>query len=450
MVRDRWKASQARGLDGLGLLVHGSRLLGAEEDLVLHGGGNTSLKRVERDHAGRRVRVMRVKGSGGDLASIGPDGFPGVQLDDIELLRARKDMTDAEMVAYLGRCLVEPDAKRPSIETLLHGFLPDAAIFHSPADAILALTNNPDPERHVRAALGERFALVGYRRPGFLLSKMVAAAREAAPRARGAVLLNHGLFTWGETVEEAYRAHIRTVRAAERYLAGKRKARPFGASTGRTVGVHPWHADALSPRLRHLLATPLRMVLRHEGAPEVLEFSRSARAAEMCRIGPATPDHLLHTKRLPCFVPATDPRDVARTAREAETAIREGSRSYERWVRKWNREGHRVEDLKPRVVIVRGLGLWTAGRDPQQARVVGDIYRHTIGIMAKAGGLGGFRSLSPREQFRAEYWELELYKRTLLPKEKELARRVAVITGAARGIGLAIAERFLDAGACVL
>lgn len=179
MIRDRWKDADVRGMDDFDLLVHGSRLLGAEEDLVLWGGGNTSLKRTEADHAGRPVEVMRVKGSGGDLRSIDRSGFPGVRLAEIPPLLSRKDMTDAEMVAYLGRCLTDPDAKRPSIETLLHGFLPDRAVFHSHADAILALTNNTDPARHVAAALGPRFVVVPYRRPGFALSKLVGEARAA-------------------------------------------------------------------------------------------------------------------------------------------------------------------------------------------------------------------------------------------------------------------------------
>ncbi|HST57561.1 MAG TPA: class II aldolase/adducin family protein, partial [Longimicrobium sp.] len=189
--------------DAVDACVRFSRLVGADTSLVLRGGGNTSVKVDEEDVAGRPVRVLRVKGSGSDLASIRRADFSGVRLDDVLPLFDRADMSDEEMVAYLARCLTDPASPRPSIETLLHAFIPAASVFHSHADAVLSLINTPDPVAACQAAFGDDVLTVPYRRPGFLLSREVGAAVRARPDALGLILLNHGAVTWGATPEEA-------------------------------------------------------------------------------------------------------------------------------------------------------------------------------------------------------------------------------------------------------
>src|SRR5712691_1583839 len=213
---NRWKESPAGEIDEL---VYQSRLVGEEESLVLWGGGNNSVKSTTTDILGRPVDVMYIKSSGSDMKSIVPRQFPAVRLDYIAPLRARAaEMTDQEMVDYLTRCLVDPASARPSIETLLHAFLPAPAVLHTHADAILALTNTRGRETTVRACFGDDVVTVPYRRPGFRLSQEVAEAFDARPRAAGIVLMNHGLITWGETVREAYERHIELVSRAEEFL----------------------------------------------------------------------------------------------------------------------------------------------------------------------------------------------------------------------------------------
>src|SRR6185312_1487547 len=203
------------GSTDLEKLVNRSRMLGADKTLVVHGGGNTSTKTRETDHLGRERDVLRIKGSGTDLKAIGEDGFPGLYLDDLLPLRERAAMSDEEMVAYLAHCMVEPGSRRPSIETLLHGFLPARHVDHVHADVICALTNNAEPERHVRAALGEDVAVVPYIRPGFTLSRQVGELADA----RAVVLAKHGLVTWGDTHEASYGLTLELVERARAYLA---------------------------------------------------------------------------------------------------------------------------------------------------------------------------------------------------------------------------------------
>jgi rhamnose utilization protein RhaD (predicted bifunctional aldolase and dehydrogenase) len=215
----REAAVSVPGKTELQRLVNRSRLIGADPTLVVHGGGNTSSKIVETDHLGRERVVLRVKGSGTDLKTIGADGFPGLFLDELLPLRERAAMTDEEMVAYLAHCMVEPGSRRPSIETLLHAFLPARHVDHVHADAICALTNTPDAERHVREALGPDVALVPYIRPGFDLSRQVADLAGA----RAVVLDKHGLVTWGDSHEESYGTTLDLVARAEAYLTERER-----------------------------------------------------------------------------------------------------------------------------------------------------------------------------------------------------------------------------------
>ena len=434
-MQSRWSDDDARGLDPLDLRVYTSRLIGAEPALVLHGGGNTSVKLDDRDHRGRPRRALAIKGSGSDLRTIEPSDFARLHLDDLEALRPRSEMSDDEMLAYLARSSLDPDAPRPSIETLLHAFLPDAWVDHSHADAVLALTNQPDGPRLVQEVYGDRVAVVPYILPGFKLAQLTADVYAANPGVEGLVLDMHGLVTFGATARESYERHVELVTLAEE------RVRPHLPAHGSARGDEA-AAAALAPVLRGALSAVRQVIVRWDGSPRVRAFADRPDLDQISQQGPITPDHVLRTKRLPLVLPATAPESV----RDAVGAYRA---DYERYAREHGGADAFRHDAAPRVVLVPGVGMFTTGATWDEAGMVADMYRHSMDVIEAATAIGAYRALPPRDLYDMEYWPLELYKLTRAPPERELARRVALVTGAGRGIGRAIARALASDGAFV-
>ncbi len=428
---------------GLDELVSVSRRIGRDTSLVTRGGGNTSAKVAERDPLGRLVEVLRVKGSGSDLRTIRAEEFAGIRLKEAQALRSRGAMEDEEIAEVLERLRVEP-GPRPSIETLLHAFLPGRFVLHTHADAVLMLTNTPEPRKHVAAALGEDAALVPYRRPGFLLSKEAASA---ARRARWVVLERHGLVTRGETGRDALAETRRAVDRALAYVRKRqRKAPPPPAQPRRRL-------SSIGPELRGaLLATAsqegsrARGVLHLDSSPDVLAFLSRPDARGMALRGPVTPDHVMRTKPRPLWV-ASAPEGF----RDAVLAY---ERDYAAYYRRHSRRSAEARDVgmhdsAPQLVLVPGAGLVARGRDRAAARLAAEIFRHAISVMEGASVLGGYVPLGEADLFDVDYWPLELRKLRLAEPAGELGGRIALVTGGASGIGRAVAGRLAAEGAHV-
>ncbi|MDE0334750.1 MAG: bifunctional aldolase/short-chain dehydrogenase [Defluviicoccus sp.] len=427
--------------EDVALRVYTTRLLGGDPRLVLHGGGNTSVKTGMTDILGDPVDVLCVKGSGWDMADIEPSGLPAVRLEPLRRLAALDGLGDEEMVDYQRGNLLDSRDPNPSTETLLHAFLPHKFVDHTHADAVLALTDQPDGEAICREVYGGTMGLVPYIMPGFKLAKACAATYATEPSIEGLILLKHGIFTFGETAEEAYERMIAAVTKAEARLERRPTAIPAAAQPAAP-------AAAIAPILRGLASGAGRLILDFRGGEEVRGFV-DGEELERRASGPVTPDHVIRAKPSPLILPPPRPGALDRFRQEAEAAVSSFVRDYRAYFERNNArqaEPKRALDPYPRVILVRGLGLFGLGSSAKAAAVAADLAETTARVVTAAESIGRFESISEADIFDIEYWSLEQAK---LGKaaEKPLSSRIVAVTGGASGIGRATAEAFAREGA---
>jgi rhamnose utilization protein RhaD (predicted bifunctional aldolase and dehydrogenase)/NAD(P)-dependent dehydrogenase (short-subunit alcohol dehydrogenase family) len=455
-VQSRWSDEEARATieryrdhskvnEDIALRVYTSRLIGQDPALVLHGGGNTSVKTTILDDLGSEVAVLCVKGSGWDLGNIEPAGLPAVRLESLGALRHRDALSDEEMVNAQRTRLIDSTSPNPSVETLLHGFLPPKFIDHSHADAVLALIVQPEAEAICRDVYRSRLAIVPYIMPGFALAKAAAETYEKNPDVEGLLLLKHGLFTFGETARESYERHIAAVDAAERFASKKLE----GARASRRPRMQiPY--GTFAPLIRGRLGAGKRhYVLTLRRSPAIDAFLARTDLASVTQRGPATPDHVIRTKRTPLLLDIDPTAEVGSIEAHVEERLAGYREDYAAYVlRQASTKNRDVAPLDPdpRIVLVPGLGLIAAATTEKAAQVASDIYEHTIGIIEAAEAIGRYEPLPAGDLFDMEYWSLEQAKLGKA-EQKPLQGRVVYITGAAGGIGAACARVFARAGA---
>ncbi|MDF1615392.1 bifunctional aldolase/short-chain dehydrogenase [Desulfurivibrio dismutans] len=445
-------ASRPECSEFLALRVYTSRLIGAEAELVLHGGGNTSVKDVAHNILGEEMEVLYIKGSGWDLATIEAAGFPALDLAWLRRLRALDRLSDEEMVNQFRTHLLDASAPGPSIETLVHAFLPHRFIDHTHADAIVTLTNRQRPEEHLRRALGEKIAILPFIMPGFPLAKAMAVAYEQNPGIEAIILLNHGIFTFADEAEIAYRRMIDYVNRAEDYLtlaAGK----PVTVSAA-AIEVSESPAEIL-PLLRGALSRGTEdcrsFSLEWRRDPDLLTALARPDARHLFTGGVLTPDHVIRTKNYPLWLDFAGAVDEAPRAAVLGRALAEYAAAYERYFAEQcaalQVEKKRLDPM-PRVIMIPGLGLLGAGDGPAAARIAADIASHTVRAKLRGEALGEYRELEAASIFAMEYWSLEQVK---LGKgsPRLLEGRVALVTGGGGAMALGIADRLLAAGARV-
>lgn len=416
--------------------VHTSRMLGNNKSLVLHGGGNTSVKVTEVNLIGEEEDILYVKGSGWDLETITKDGFSPVRINHLQKLSKLQELSDSQMLNELVTHQTKASAPVPSVEAILHAIIPYRYVDHTHADAIVSISNSVNGEDILKELFGDTVIYVPYIMPGFDLSRLCAEIleKELTPDKRGIILLHHGVFTYGDTAKESYDRMIELVGVAEHYLAKKAAQKPSNKKYEAPKDI-ALDLSILRKRVSEVAGFPV--VIHRATDSKSLEFCNRADLHTIAQQGPATPDHVIRTKRLPL---------VGRNVDDFASAYKHYFNEYEPLAK----ERKSILDPAPRVILDSALGVCSIGKTIKDARIVADIYDHTIDIILSATSLGGYVALPAKDIFDVEYWELEQAKLKKAGNQPPFTGEIALVTGAASGIGKACVLSLLARGAIVV
>ena len=437
-MKSLWNDAEAAEYgDDLGLRVYTSRLLGRDHTLVLHGGGNTSVKITEKNIFGEDEEILYVKGSGWDLETIDRPGFAPVKLPHLIRLATLPSLSDPEMVKQLKANMTNPSAPTPSVEAILHATLPFKFVDHTHADAIVTITNTDGGEARIREIYGDSVVIIPYIMPGFDLARDCAKrfAEEAGPQTKGMVLLNHGIFSFADTARESYERMIELVGMAEDYLQ-KHNAWDLDHEQP-VISVEPQRETLAGMRKQLSEVTGSPMILSIARRTNCDAFAHHSQVERISQQGPATPDHVIRTKQKPLVG-----RDIAAYAQRYQTYFDRHAPNA--------RDPKTILDKAPRVILDKELGMLAVGKSAKDTAIIKDIYSHTVDIILRAEQLGGYRALSDQDIFDMEYWDLEQAKLKGGGKAPAFSGEVVLVTGAASGIGKAVVDSMLARGAAVI
>jgi len=439
-------------------LIKRSNRLGSDPRVTNYAGGNTSAKGTETDPVtGEPVELLWVKGSGGDLGTLTESGLAVLRLDRLRAMVGTYPGVDREdeMVAAFDYALHGKGGAAPSIDTAMHALVDAAHVDHLHPDSGIAFATAKDGEKLTRKAFGEKVVWVPWRRPGFQLGLDIAAIKEANPEAIGCILGGHGITAWGATSKEAEKNSLWIITTAEDYIAAKGSKNPFGRTVAKNAALPKAErrakAAAIAPHLRGLVSTDKAQVGHFTDADVVLDFLSRANAPRLAALGTSCPDHFLRTKVKPMLLDLPANAPVEKTLERLTALHEEYRKDYTKYYEKHaSPDSPPMRGADPLIVLVPGVGMFSYGANKQTARVAGEFYINAINVMRGAEAISKYTPISDAEKFRIEYWALEEAKLARMPKPKPLASRVALVTGAASGIGKAIATRLAAEGACVV